>query len=254
MSDLYVEAIGDGTPILMMHGGLGLDHTYFRPVHDALAETHRVVYYDHRWNGRSARAGGTTIADWVDDAATLIDRGVVYGHSYGSWIAISFALAHPEKVERLILCGASPQLDYAEEAIGIAMARDPTLGAKLVAGLTTPPTTDAALEALYREILPLYFKGPVPAGCLDGTRFSAQGYGFGSAELATLSTESRLHELEMPVLVMNGAWDFITPPRHARRLLAAPHATYEELADSGHFPFVEEPDRYLAILRHWLLT
>jgi len=254
MSELYVETVGDGPPILMMHGGLGLDHTYFRPAHDALAETHRVIYYDHRWNGRSARSGGTTVADWVADAASLIDRGVVYGHSYGSWLAISFALAHPEKVERLVLCGASPQLDYAEEAVGIAMKRDPALAQLLIGGLTAPPATDAALGQLFRTILPLYFHGPARPEMIDRVVFSAQGYAMGNAELATLSTESRLHELQMPVLILNGASDFITPPHHARRLLAAPHATYEEFSESGHFPFVEEPDLYLAVLRHWLLT
>lgn len=253
MSELYVEAIGDGPPILMMHG-LGLDHTYLRPFHDPLAETHRVIYYDHRWNGRSVRAGDATHKQWHADAATLIDRAVVYGHSYGAWLAIGFALAYPEKVERLVLCAASPQFDYADEVIATAQQRDPVAAKVLVDNFAHLPTEDAALGQLWQQILPLYFKGRPRPEILANTIYGAHGFAAGMAELATFSTEARLPELQMPVLILDGNWDYITPPKHARRLLAAPHATYEEFADSGHFPFVEEPDRYLAVLRHWLLT
>ena len=254
MSDLYVEAIGDGPPILMMHG-LGLDHTYLRPFHDPLADSYRVVYYDHRWNGRSARAGDATHAQWHADAASLIDTSaIVYGHSYGAWLALGFALAHPEKVERLVLCAASPQFDYAPEVMATAQQRHPELVPILVDGLTHPSDDDAKLGALWHAILPLYFKGPPRPELLANTIFGAHGFAAGMAELATFSTESRLHELQMPVLILDGSWDYITPPKHAKRLLAAPHATYEEFVDSGHFPFVEEPDRYLAVLRRWLVT
>jgi proline iminopeptidase len=51
-ANLFYEAIGDGPPILMLHG-LGLDHTSLRPWHDELADQARVIYHDLRWNGRS---------------------------------------------------------------------------------------------------------------------------------------------------------------------------------------------------------
>lgn len=52
---LHAHVEGTGPTLLVMHGGLGLDHTYLRPWLDPLADDLRVVYYDHRGNGRSER-------------------------------------------------------------------------------------------------------------------------------------------------------------------------------------------------------
>ena len=252
---LFREVVGEGPAILMMHA-VGLDHAYLR-AHDALADEHRVIYYDHRGNGRSPREGELTHAQWHADAAALLDelgedRATIYGHSYGAWLALGFALAYPQRVERLVLCGGSPQFDYAPEAIANAQALDPTSAAKLVQALSAPLPDDAALETMWRACLQLYFHGPANPALLDGTIFSASAFAAAMAELATFATEPRLPELPMRVLILTGTYDYITPPKHARRLLAAPHATYVEFADSGHFPFAEEPDRYLDVLRTWL--
>ena len=54
-TELFTESIGQGRPMLVLHGGLGFDHTYFRPYLDPLPEELRVVYLDHRNHGRSGR-------------------------------------------------------------------------------------------------------------------------------------------------------------------------------------------------------
>ena len=54
-TSLHVEQIGAGHPCLVMHGGLGLDHTYLRPLNE-LGDRLRLVHYDQRCNGRSERA------------------------------------------------------------------------------------------------------------------------------------------------------------------------------------------------------
>ena len=88
---LWVECAGEGAPLLVMHGGPGLDHTYFRPHLDNLAKTHNVIYYDHRGNGRSSPVQnweGITHATWVEDADQLRaslghEKIFLFGHSYG---------------------------------------------------------------------------------------------------------------------------------------------------------------------------
>ena len=57
----------------------------------------------------------------------------------------------------------------------------------------------------------------------------------------------------MPMLILVGTHDFITPPAQARRIAElAPNVTVVELARSGHFPYLEEPDAYFAAIDAWL--
>src|ERR1051325_2922563 len=99
--ELFYETIGNGPPLLMLHGN-GLDHTYLRPWHDALADRARVIYYDQRRSGRSERKGPSDHATHHADALALLDhlgveRATVYGHSYGSWLALGLAAAYPDR-------------------------------------------------------------------------------------------------------------------------------------------------------------
>src|SRR5665811_1902208 len=97
---LHYETLGSGGDLLLMHGGMGLDHTLFRPWLDPLAQDARLIYYDHMGNGRSRPPGDwseVTHASWADDASHLLDelgseQAVILGHSYGSFLACEFAL------------------------------------------------------------------------------------------------------------------------------------------------------------------
>ncbi|MBA3398168.1 MAG: alpha/beta hydrolase [Deltaproteobacteria bacterium] len=255
-TDLYYEAVGSGPPLLMMHG-TGLDHTYLRPWHDELADRSRVIYYDQRWHGRSERTGPADHATWIADAAGLLDhlgehRATIYGHSYGAWLALAFAALHPECVSSLILCGASPAFDYADEVIARAQARNPVAASALLEGMQVGVPTDAGLQQLWHDILPLYFHGEPRSDVLAATRYSAPGFAHGMRCLEGFTMVGRLAELAMPILVLVGRDDYITPPSQAGRLAAeAPNATVVELARSGHFPFVEEPAAYVDAIRAW---
>lgn len=93
-TELFFEPFGQGHPVLIMHGGLGLDHTYFRPWLDKLADVAELIYYDHRANGRSARPSvieGIGHETWAADADALrahlgYDRIILLGHSYGGFL------------------------------------------------------------------------------------------------------------------------------------------------------------------------
>lgn len=255
---LHVETVGHGPAMLMMHGGLGLDQTSLRPWHDELADQLQLVYYDHRLNGRSSREGSANHEIWHRDAAALLDtlgleRSFIYGHSYGTWLALGFALRYPERVAGLALCGASPAFDYPAEIVAIAQARNPDAAAKLVGGLSTPPETDDQLERAWHDILPLYFYGPPRPDVLANTMYSARAFSIGMQCLDGFSLVDALPRLQAPVLILNGTADHITPPSQARRLAAlVPNATLVELDRSSHFPFVEENARYLDEIRGWL--
>src|SRR5438105_10741962 len=86
---------GQGRPMFLMHGGSGLDHTYFRPWLDTLSDQVQLIYYDQLGQGRSTRPQSyedITMATWADEADALRaqlghDRIILFGHSYGGFIA-----------------------------------------------------------------------------------------------------------------------------------------------------------------------
>jgi len=257
--ELHVETLGAGGPLLLLHGN-GLDHSYLRPAHDALAQDQRVIYFDQRWHGRSERRGPADDDTKRTDTLALLDalgetRATIFGHSYGSWLAIEFAVRHPDRVGALILCGTAPAFDYAGDIVAAATARNPEAAAALLAALQNGVQSAEELRATWKRVLPLYFHGDVPAGFFAETRFSVEGFMAGNQRLPALSYLDVLPGLDVPILVLAGAHDFITPPAQAHRLAAlTPRATVVELANSGHFPFVEEPAAYVAAIRRWQAT
>lgn len=103
---------GSGAPLILLHGN-GEDSTYFEHQIERFSRTFRVIALDTRGHGRSPRGSAPfTIRQFADDLlrfmdAHAIERAHVLGFSDGGNIALTFALAHPDRVDRLILDGAN---------------------------------------------------------------------------------------------------------------------------------------------------
>ena len=126
---LFYIRSGTGVPCLVMHGGLGLDHTYLRGL-DIVSDVLHLVYYDHRHNGRSGRPPleSVTHAQLADDAEGLrqycgFGKVAVLGHSYGGFIALEYALRYPDSVSHLILLDTAPVYNYGEEIMTMPWPR-----------------------------------------------------------------------------------------------------------------------------------
>ncbi|MFO1314003.1 MAG: alpha/beta hydrolase [Burkholderiales bacterium] len=109
---LHTQVVGaGGPPIVLLHGLLiGSLSTWYFAVAPALARAHRVVMYDLRGHGLSpATAGGYGVRAQADDLARVVERHAgdgpvtLVGHSAGGAIALRYALAHPERVARLVM-------------------------------------------------------------------------------------------------------------------------------------------------------
>src|SRR4029453_7612563 len=106
---LFVEVVGRGYPLLLMHGGPGADHWTMLPFR-RLADRFTLVFYDHRCNGRSVGApvSSMTWENLTADADALrtklgFQRWAVLGHSFGGHVALEYALRYPESLSHLIL-------------------------------------------------------------------------------------------------------------------------------------------------------
>ena len=112
---LVYEVAGSGPTVVVLHGGTGLDHQYLRPMIESWTAFARVVLFDHRGNGRSAAPedwASVTLETMVDDidsirAAAGAERMFLFGHSYGGFLALRYALLHPSRLDGLILASTA---------------------------------------------------------------------------------------------------------------------------------------------------
>jgi proline iminopeptidase len=263
LSDTHLSywEVGRGRRCLVMHGGLGIDHSAYRPGLDVLGEALRLVYYDHRCHGRSGRPplSTLTLARLADDADDLRShlgeqRIGVLGHSFGGFIAYEFAARYPDRLAFLIIVCSSPSVDYSKEVAQIVEARATPAMREVLA--LPPPTTSAEWAERNSVLLPLYFHHWDPSYGRALTERVTHNYEAAVAPGIDLSGWDRWHSLasiEVPTLIVVGRHDFIPHlPRAERAAKLIPKATLVVMENSGHYPWLEEPDAFASVVRQWL--
>jgi proline iminopeptidase len=269
---LFYEVRGEGDPIIVVHGGPGLDHRYLRPGLDVLATHNTLVYYDQRGTGRSATEVGpetVTVEGFVGDIEALrealgLERVHVLTHSFGSKIGVAYARAHPDRVRSLILLNpVDPGTGYAQETQRRRLdARTPADSVTL-SELTTsegyaardPGTLGRVFEVAFRAAM----RDPANVEQLDlDLEPSTARHGQDIAELLGRefgSTDgwAALGEVEAPVLVVHGRHDPLPIEMSTELAESLPDGRLEVL-DSGHFPYVEDRNGLLAVVSGFLAT
>ncbi len=265
---LYVEIVGQGPPLLLMHGGPGLDHVSLTPFR-GLADRHTVVFYDHRCNGRSTGAPVTSMT-WENlsaDADALRDelgfeRWDVLGHSFGGHVALEYALRYPERVSRLVLLDTAGDARWSQEN-----------APEVLAGRGYSPRTVAVARRFYSgriapkgfvraaiRLLPAYDHRfsvvRLAREMLEGgwrTKTRPEALVIGGHMMRGWSVMDRLGEIRVPTLVIAGHDDFLFPPE-SQALLAAgiPSARLRIIERAGHNPQSERPTETLAAVADFL--
>ena len=264
-TELFWQSHGSGRPVLVMHGGPGLDHSYFRPWLDPLGDSVRLVYYDQRATGRSARTGaleGVSVRTLVDDAEALrahlgLERVILFGHSFGGCLALAYALHYGERLDGLVLCATAPSVEHVPAAFEELTARATAKQrAVLARALAEPILDDKALKDAWRALLPLYFARYRQAwgkALSEPIRYGAAAWNQLGRIAPVLSAYAERHRASCPTLVLQGAHDWFTPSDQIARLMAAlPSATLVWFERSGHFPFVEEQEEFVATVKRWM--
>jgi proline iminopeptidase len=260
-TDLFYVEVGKGLPCLVMHGGLGGDHTSLHPWLDPLGDVMRLVYYDHRGNGRSGRPPSETITfeQLCADADALrehlrFEKVAVLGHSFGGFTALEYALRYPEHLSHLILLSTSPGGDYGVEIEANVRRKGAT--AEQLKALEASADNDAELWRLWKVIEPLYFHtfdADLAERVMGKTIPSAQAGNAGNAITEEWDLTPRLSEISAPTLILVGRDDFICPPSQAQIM-------HERIADSelvvfeqsAHYLYVEEAEAFFDAVCEWL--
>ena len=260
-TELFYTEVGQGVPCLVMHGGLGVDHTQFREWLDPLGDVLRLIYYDHRGNGRSGRPPIDTLTfeQLVADADALrvhlgLERVAVMGHSYGGCLALLYALHYPAHLSHLLLVGTTAAWDYFDEMAAESQRRG--LGADVVNALVDLPTSNEQMARYQRAIAPVAFHRD-NVGLVDRvlgkTVWNWEANARSRQMAGDFNVVSRLGEIDVPTLILAGRDDFFCPPSQAERMHRGIRGSTKVIFEhSGHYPFAEENGRFQEAVRRWL--
>ncbi len=258
-------------PLLCLHGGPGSTHYYFAPLERLAEDGRAVVVYDQLGCGRSDRP---TDVDWslqlfLDELAALrtqldLERVHLLGTSWGGMLALEHALSGFGGLTSLIL---SSTLASAEEWTVEAKRLRDELPADVVAvldrheraGTTEYPDYDRAMEAFEERH---FFRGPEKPPELErmlaerGREAYRAMWGPNewtvTGALEGWDVRTRLHELDVPALVIRGRYDLCTESIAQTLLRGLPDAQEVVFEHSSHTPVLEETDRYLEVVGAFL--
>lgn len=267
---LHVVERGAGYPLLLLHGGPGLDHHEFADYLDPLAVDHRLVFVDQRAQGRSGPADPDTwtlrrmAADVVALARALqLSDYAVLGHSFGAFVALQWAVEFPDEHGPAIVSSGLPSSRYLARVEDNLRAFEPVELRELVTASWAREQevrTAGDVAALLHDQMPFHFADPRDPRIAEYERrsidsvyapdvlrhFSRAGYG-------DIDVEARLGEVRRPVLVLAGSHDRTCVPEGSRAIAEGiPGATLVVFEASAHMSFVEEQERYVETVRSFL--
>ncbi len=260
--------VGSGPALLLLHG-LGCDHTTWLPVVAALSRRYTVIAPDLLGHGRSAKpradysVGG--YANGMRDLLTVlgVDKVTVVGHSFGGGVAMQFAYQFPERTERMVLVatgGLGPEVSPAIRAITVpgfhqtmGLLTLPGIRHLTMAGLRLLATTGVSQTRDLDEVAEIIdsFKDPRSRRAIRHVVSAVVDW---RGQVVTMVDRAYLTQA-MPMCVIWGTDDAVIPVRHAGIAAEfAPGATVEVIANAGHFPHKDHPQRFVKIVDEFIRT
>jgi len=249
----------------VLHGGPGMDHSYFKPWLSPLTDTFQLVYVDHRSTGRSDRAPleTCTIEQMADDLEALreylgLEKVTVLGNSFGGMWALNYAVRHPENLNRLILVTTSASHEFYPAATAEAEKKGTPEQIKVMPDVFEGRIETSEEFAKWWDImLPLYFYDyDEEIGANQNSRGESNpqvaSYMFREV-MPKYDVRAQLPSIHVPTLVVSGRHDWVTPVGESEEIARGiPNSQLELFEKSGHMPFIEEQDTFNALVRDFV--
>lgn len=258
---------GDATPLLTLHGGPGWPHDSLEPL-AALADVRPIIFYDQLGCGKSDRPDDSSlwhIDRFVEEVELLrqmlsLERMSLLGHSWGTMLAVDYALAQPARIEKLVL--SSPALSI-PRWIADASHYVSALPDEMREAVEQGRTEDEVYQAAEKEFSHRHFcrLDPRPEAMQRaGQGFSAQVYQtmwgpnefVASGNLKDYDRTDRLGDINASTLFLCGRYDEATPATTAYYSGLMPNSSLIVFEQSAHVPQFEEETSYIQAVRDFL--
>ncbi|WP_420439387.1 alpha/beta fold hydrolase [Candidatus Palauibacter sp.] len=272
-AELFYQTVGVGEPVVVVHGGPGLDHSYLRPWFGPLAETHQVILYDQRGLGGSRAVVNAaslsmerylTDIDRIREHVAQREKVTLLAHSWGAIPALLYAMERPERLAALILVApVEPGSRFREQTDENQLARRDSADLAAIDSIRGTPAFAAREAEAISQVFFHVFRGTfADASVADRLlrlslheRTASQGQLVATllmAPLQGLDFWDRLGQIEVPVLIVHGAEDPIPTEMVEEMNSALPNSWLIRVDGSGHFPFIEKPAPFWDGVREFL--
>ena len=273
-----LEPDAERTPVVICHGGPGAAHDYTEPIADLSRSGRACVLYDQLGCGKSTHLPDAPAEFWTtelfkQELADLVrhlgiaERYAVIGQSWGGMLAMAYAIDRPAGLRAIVVCDSPASMElWVSEANRLRADLPPDVQETLTRHEEAGTTDDAEYTDAVRVFYDRHLcRVPWP-DCVqrsfdqidaDPTVYHTMN---GPSEfhvvgsLKTWDVTDRLHEIDVPTLLVSGRHDEATPHIVSQIHERVPGAQWELFEDSSHMPHVEEPEAFLERVEAFLRT
>lgn len=249
-ANLYYEEEGTGTPLLLLHGLHGSSKMINNEIHE-LKEHFRTIALDSRGHGNSDRPQHYTLEEHVQDVINLMDHlGIeeanLMGVSMGSYIAQGVAIAVPNRLKKLVLVVSKSHGKTSSMQELFARHADE------LAGLSFEEQFERASKYIFHNHLAVQ-KAFGHFHEQQAMLSSPQEQEAANKALEGFDFREDLNKITARTLVISGKYDGLNPPERGKAIAAEiPDSIFLEFLHSGHAPSIEEPERFIKEVMHFL--
>jgi len=259
---MHSHTEGTEKPCLLLHGGPGMDGSYFFPYLHPLSKTLRLHGLDLRGSGKSLHLSERphTMQKIIADIRTFITANnledcILLGHSFGGFAALEYALAYPTDISRLIIVASAAHQGFIRDCTKNARRFPKVMMAQRE--FAESEKTSEHLKQLCLESLPLYFSPgfeQTATDLLNDIQFGGEVYSdIQKHYLSTFDLRKKLETISQQSLVIAAEHDLVLPPKYSEELASLlPNAHYTLMENTAHFPFVEAPEKFCTLIENWM--
>lgn len=268
---IFIKEIGEGEPVIVLHGGPGLYHDYFLPHMKKLAKSRKLIFFDQRGNGGSPlplNAETYTLKNLINDIEGIrkyfkLEKVNLLGHSFGGFLAMHYAVKYPERMKSLVLMNSAPA---SSELMMKAMINKQTrytkedtavLGELMSSGEFLEGNPDVvgkffSIAEKYSVSDPKFLKAVFAVPLTEKTAKNLLMINQLSRQIfASYDIFDLLPRIECPTLIIHGLEDFIPMESSKRLQLGIKGSELIILKNCAHYPFIEVPDEFFPLLEEF---
>jgi len=269
---LYTRVIGEGKPIVIVHGGPGLDHSYLLPQMGELGKYFRLILFDLRASGRSSvdiDSNSMTLENLIEDIDGIrksfgVQKVNLMGHSWGGFLAMSYAIKYPEHISSLLLINTVPASSKRrDETERISRSRitkeDSAARSALLRTEAFRKRTPDAMASLFRIVFGGSFYDRRYADSLTLTfqsNYSSSSamlqYLFKDQTLRQYDLHQKLGTIQCPTLLLGGDHDQVSPDVLQEIHISISSSKLVILKNCGHFSYIECKEDFVAAVKDFL--